>query len=110
MDRLKNQLVILTQALSCETDNQRRRVLLHRLNRKLLQISAIEDHVISPREAYDGEYWRNRADRTKRLAKKHRNEDVRRHFAKIADGYLELAKRADDLKQRTAQSAESIND
>jgi hypothetical protein len=99
MDNIKHGLTILAQALSLENDRKKRRVLLQRLQKKLSQISAIEDRVISPKEAYDGDYWRSRADQTLRLAKRHRNTHVRLHFAKIADGYLELAKRADGVQR-----------
>jgi hypothetical protein len=99
MDSLKRSVAALAEALAVETDSEKRRTLLQRLKRKLAQLSAIEDDAISPKEAYDGDYWRYRAERTRRLAARHRNEHVRLHFVKIADGYLELAKRADDVQR-----------
>jgi len=99
MDSLTRSVAALAAALAVETDSEKRRTLLHRLKIKLSQLSAIEDHAISPKEAYDGDYWRSRADRTRSLAARHRNEHVRLHFVKIADGYLDLAKRADDVQR-----------
>ena len=99
MDSLTRSVARLAEALAVETDSEKRRTLLQRLKRKLSQLSAIEDHAISPKEAYDGDYWRSRADRTRSLAARHRNEHLRLHFVKIADGYLELAKRADDVQR-----------
>lgn len=99
MGSLKHSLTILAQAFSLENDSKKRRVLLHRLQKTLSQISAIEDQAISPKEANDGDYWRSRAEQTLRLAKRHRNTFVRLHFAKIADGYLKLAKRAYDVQR-----------
>jgi hypothetical protein len=99
MDSFEHGLTTLAKALSLENDIEKRRVLFQRIQKKLSQISAIEDRAISPKDAYDGGYWRSRAERTRRLAVKHRNKDVRAHFTKIADGYLELAKRADDVQR-----------
>ena len=99
MDSLTRSVARLAEALAVETDSEKRRTLLQRLKRKLSQLSAIEDHAISPKEAYDGDYWRSRADRTRSLAARHRNEHLRLHCVKIADGYLELAKRADDVQR-----------
>jgi hypothetical protein len=102
MDSLKRSMAALAEALAVETDSEKRRTLLQRLKRKLSQLSAIEDDVISTKEAYDGDYWRSRADRTRSLAATHRNEHVQLHFTKIADGYLEFAKRADDVRRASS--------
>ena len=68
MDSLKRSMAALAEALAVETDSEKRRTLLQRLKRKLSQLSAIEDDVISAKEAYDGDYWRSRADRTRSLS------------------------------------------
>ena len=99
MDSLKRSVAALAEKLAVETDSEKRRTLLQRLKRKLAQLAAIEEDAISPKQAYNGDYWRSRADRTRSLAARHRNEHVRLHFVKIADGYLELAKRADDVQR-----------
>ena len=99
MDSLKRSMAALAEAATVETDSERRRTLLQRRKRELPQLSAIEDDVISTKDAYDGDHWRYRANRTRCLAARHRNEHIRPHFVKIADGYLDLAKRADDAQR-----------
>jgi hypothetical protein len=102
MNGLERDVAAMAEALGLETDSKKRRKLLLRLQRKLSQLSAIEDHAISAKKASDGDYWRSRADRTRRLAAWHSDEHVRPHYLKIADGYLELAKRADDVQRASS--------
>lgn len=99
MERHRQSLATLAKALSLENDRKKRSALLQRLKKKLMQLSAIEDRAISPKEAYDAEYWRSRAQRTLNLAAKHHNKSVSLHFAKIADGYLKLARQAEELQR-----------
>ena len=49
---------------------------------------------ITPRQAYDGDYWKERAERARRMASRHDQQHIRDHFMKIADGYDQLAERA----------------
>lgn len=54
---------------------------------------------ISPKQAYDGNYWSLRAERTRRLAGRPDKTHIRNHLEKIAQGYELLAQRAYKLQR-----------
>ncbi len=49
---------------------------------------------ITARQAYDGDYWKQRAERARRMARSYDQQHIRDHFIKIAVGYDQLAERA----------------
>lgn len=52
----------------------------------------------TPRRAYDGDYWKQRAERARRMARRYDQQHIRDHFMKIAAGYDQLAERAYDVQ------------
>ena len=47
----------------------------------------------------DAEYWRSRAERTRNQSRRYKQPAVRDHFAEIAAGYDQLARRAEELEE-----------
>lgn len=51
---------------------------------------------VTPKQAYDGDYWRLRAAGT-RLKMAEAPEDGRRHLGRVAEEYEKLARRAENV-------------
>jgi len=51
----------------------------------------------------DARYWRSRAERTRNQSRRYKQPAVRDHFAEIAAGYDELARRAQELEAQKDQ-------
>lgn len=60
---------------------------------------------VTPREAYDGHYWKERAERARRMAGRHDQPHIRDHFMKIAAGYDKLAQRAYQLQSEIEEGS-----
>ncbi len=54
---------------------------------------------ITPREAYSGDYWRQRAKLTRQQAETDVGERMRSSLAKVAAEYERLAERADNVQR-----------
>ena len=57
-----------------------------------------DEVTITPKQAYDGDYWRTRAKRTREEAAEAINEDLRRRMHTVAAEYEKLASHADNLR------------
>jgi hypothetical protein len=51
----------------------------------------------------DAKYWRSRAERTRNQSQRYKQPAVRDHFAEIAAGYDELARRAQEIEAEKDQ-------
>ncbi len=67
--------------------------------------SMFEDHEqpITPLQAYDASYWRNRAERTRTKAVQFSDRRLHDRFLKIAAEYDRLAERADRVTHAAGQ-------
>jgi hypothetical protein len=54
---------------------------------------------ITPREAYSGDYWRQRAKLTREKASKFASEMMRNSLTRMAADYERLAERADNVQR-----------
>jgi hypothetical protein len=64
-----------------------------------------EQTPISPKQASDADYWRDRAKKAKRQAQSYQDRDTRDHLMKIVAGYEELAERAEGVQREMSGRA-----
>jgi hypothetical protein len=101
----REDLVHLDRHLALEDEPARRQMLARRLTYEIDGLEAAEMKTITPRQAYNANYWKARAARLRQASGLYRSQAVHDHLMQVAAGYDNLAERACKIQANAEQAS-----
>jgi hypothetical protein len=95
----RDDILRLAHQLASESEPAMRQRLTRRLKREIDELEAAEVKTITPRQAYNGNYWKARAARLRRASCLYESQVIHDYFMEIAAGYENLAERAYKIRK-----------